>query len=102
LTYAIRDANLSPEQFIPGYREPALSADGTAVNLRRSLTANDRRLLLPIEEVAGLLDVSIATLKRQHLADPASYPAKRIGTLWRIPRAWVEAQAAWPTPEAIA
>jgi hypothetical protein len=76
-----------------------LSADGTVVNFRRSLTADDRRLLLPIEEAAGLLDVSIATLKRQHLADPANYPAKRIGTLWRIPRSWVEAQAAWPSAD---
>ena len=45
--------------------------------------------MLPIEEVAVLLDVSVALLKRQHMADPEDYPADRVGTLWRIPRWWV-------------
>lgn len=77
------------------HREGALSATGTAVHERYSL-ASDDRLMLPIEEVAKLLHVSVALLKRQHLADPAEYPAVKIGSLWRIPRAWVEAKTAWP------
>jgi len=58
------------------------------------LATGDRRAMLPIEEVAGLLDVSVALLKRQHLADPEGYPADRVGTLWRIPRWWVERKIA--------
>jgi hypothetical protein len=73
-----------------------LSADATAVQQCEPLSAADRRLMLPIEEVAALLDVSVALLKRQHLANPDEYPAQRIGVLWRIPRAWVEARTAWP------
>jgi hypothetical protein len=50
--------------------------------------------MLPIEEVATLLDVGTALLKRQHLTDPAGYPAEKVGTLWRIPRWWVERKIA--------
>jgi len=50
--------------------------------------------MLPIEEVAVLLDVSVALLKRQHLAAPAEYPAERVGTLWRMPCWWVERKIA--------
>jgi hypothetical protein len=50
--------------------------------------------MLPIEEVAELLDVSVALLKRQHLANPDEYRAERVGTLWRIPRWWVERKIA--------
>jgi hypothetical protein len=72
-------------------RRAALSAD---VTVRSPLAANDPRAMLPIEEVAVLLDVSVALLKRQHLADPARYPAERVGTLWRLPRWWVERKIA--------
>jgi hypothetical protein len=77
-----------------GYQEAALSADGSVVALQAFLPAGDRRAMLPIEEVAELLSVSVALLKRQHLADPAGYPAERVGTLWRIPRWWVERKIA--------
>ena len=80
------------DQTGPGHLEAALRASG---NARYSL-ASDDRLMLPIEEVATLLHVSVALLKRQHLANPGDYPAERIGVLWRIPRAWVEAKTAWP------
>jgi hypothetical protein len=50
--------------------------------------------MLPIEDVAELLGVSVALLKRQHLADPAEYPAERVGTLWRMPCWWVERKIA--------
>jgi hypothetical protein len=68
-----------------------LSADVAA---RPSLGTDDPRAMLPIEEVAVLLDVSVALLKRQHLADPGAYPAERVGTLWRLPRWWVERKIA--------
>lgn len=70
--------------------ENLLSADGLAVLQRPSPDAADHRAMLPIEEVATLLDVSVQLLKRQHLADPAGYPARRVGVLWRIPRWWVD------------
>jgi hypothetical protein len=50
--------------------------------------------MLPIEEVAVLMDVSVALLKRQHTEHPDDYPAERVGTLWRIPRWWVERKIA--------
>lgn len=77
-------------------REAALTANAFAVQGREALSPADQRLMLPIEEVAYLLDVSVALLKRQHLADPQNYPAERVGVLWRIPRAWVEHKARWP------
>jgi hypothetical protein len=46
-------------------------------------------LLLPIAEVSELTGVSVPTLKR-------SAPARRIGTLWLIPRSWVEHITSWP------
>ena len=52
--------------------------------------------MLPIAEAAAALDVSVKYLKNLHRGDPDAYPAERIGTRWRIPRAWVEAKAAWP------
>ena len=61
----------------------------TDVTEQPFMAADDRRAMLPIEEVAVLLDVSVGLLKRQHLADPARYPAERVGTLWRIPCWWV-------------
>jgi hypothetical protein len=67
-----------------------LTADATAAIRCKALDADDPRAMLPIEEVAVLLDVSVALLKRQHLANPAEYAAERVGTLWRIPRWWVE------------
>lgn len=73
-----------------------MSAEVIVMQQRPALPASDRRVLLPIDEVAGMLDVSVALLKRQHLADPAEYPAVRVGVLWRIPRAWVEQKIAWP------
>lgn len=79
-----------------------MSAELTAVRQCEPLSSSDRRLMLPIEEVAELLDVSVALLKRQHLANPDEYPATRIGVLWKIPRAWVEAVTAWPRPPAAA
>jgi len=48
----------------------------------------DRRLLLPIAEVSELTGASVHTLKRHA-------PTKRIGSLWLIPRAWVEYVTAW-------
>ena len=63
---------------------------------RSPLPESDTRQLLPIDEVAAMLDVSVALLKRQHLADPDAYPAVRVGVLWRIPRKWVEQKIAWP------
>ena len=73
-----------------------MSAEVITVHQRPALPASDRRQLLPIEEVAAMLDVSVALLKRQHCADPDEYPAVRVGVLWRIPRAWVEQKIAWP------
>ncbi len=70
----------------------ALSAELTAV--RPFLAADDPRAMLPIDEVATLLDVSVKCLKDQHRADPGGYPADRIGVLWRIPRWWVERKIA--------
>jgi hypothetical protein len=67
-----------------------LTADATAASSRPLLAADDPRAMLPIEEVATLLDVSVALLKRAHLANPDEYPAERVGTLWRLPRWWVE------------
>lgn len=69
-----------------------MSADGITAELL--LPVDDPRRMLPIEEVATLLDVSVDLLKRQHRADPAEYPANRIGILWRIPRWWVERKIA--------
>jgi hypothetical protein len=67
-----------------------LSAESiTAVPWVR-LSSEDPRRMIPIQEVADLLDVDPQLLKRQHQADPDNYPAERIGTLWRIPRWWVE------------
>jgi hypothetical protein len=77
-----------------------LSAEVITARRCKPLSPADRRLMLPIEEVAVLLDVSVGLLKRQHLASPDDYPAERIGVLWRIPRAWVEARTAWPRQEA--
>jgi len=48
----------------------------------------DRRLLLPIAEVSELTGVSVHTLKRRA-------PARQIGTLWLIPRSWVEHITSW-------
>ena len=73
-----------------------MSANGTAAHSRPVLAPDDPRIVLPIEEVAVLLDVSVALLKRQHLADPDAYPAERIGVLWRIPTAWVRSLGRWP------
>lgn len=84
-------------------REAALSADGTAVQRWECLSPADPRRMLPIEDVAVLLDVSVKLLKQHHLADPAAYPAERVGTLWRIPRWWVERKIACrPSSEAVA
>jgi hypothetical protein len=60
------------------------------------LSPADRRLLLPIEEVAAMLGVSVPLLKRMHLSNPDEYPAERIGVLLRIPRSWVVAKTSWP------
>ena len=68
-----------------------MSADVTE---RSFLAAEDPRAMLPIEEVAVLLAVSVALLKRQHFANPVEYPAERVGTLWRLPRWWVERKIA--------
>lgn len=79
-----------------------MSADGLAVLPRTTAATGDPRAMLPIEEVAVLLDVSVQLLKRQHAADPASYPARRVGVLWRIPRWWVDRMiACQPDREAI-
>jgi len=72
-----------------------LSANGSVARERHPLDG-DARLMLPIKEVAALLGVSVPLLKRQHLANPQAYPAERIGTLWLMPTAWVEAKTAWP------
>lgn len=66
-----------------------MTADATAAIRCHGLDADDPRAMLPIEEVAVLLSVSVALLKRQHHANPVEYPAERVGTLWRIPRWWV-------------
>ena len=66
-----------------------MSADGAVAPQWPFLPPGDPRAMLPIEEVAVLLDVSVALLKRQHLADPGEYPAERVGTLWRMPCWWV-------------
>ena len=58
------------------------------------LSAEDPRQMLPLGEVATLLDVDPTTLMRSHERDPAAYPAERVGTLWRIPRWWVERKIA--------
>jgi hypothetical protein len=50
--------------------------------------------MLPLVEVARLLDVDPDVLKRQHQANPAGYPAERVGKLWRMPRWWVESKIA--------
>lgn len=71
-----------------------MSADAIAVQPGTFLAAGDPRAMLPIEEVARLLDVSVKCLKDQHRADPAAYPAERVGVLWRIPRWWVERKIA--------
>ena len=71
-----------------------MSADGAVAPQWPFLPPGDRRAMLPVEEVAVLLDVSVALLKRQHLADPAEYPAERVGTLWRMPCWWVERKIA--------
>ena len=71
-----------------------MSADGAVVPQWPFLAPDDRRAMLPVEDVAELLDVSVALLKRQHMADPEGYPADRVGTLWRIPRWWVERKIA--------
>jgi hypothetical protein len=85
------------------HREAVLSADATAVRPATFLAADDRRAMLPIEEVATLLAVSVKCLKDQHRADPAAYPAERVGVLWRIPRWWVERKIACvPAAEAVA
>jgi hypothetical protein len=69
---------------IPGHLEASLSADATVA---------DRRVLLPIDEVAELTGVSEATLRR-------SAPIRRIGCRTLIPRAWLEHIASWPKPDA--
>jgi hypothetical protein len=70
-----------------------LSADVTAIPLRPVLTANgDRRLLLPIDEVAQLTGVSEATLRREA-------PIRRIGARTLIPTAWLNALTRWPDSE---
>ena len=70
-----------------------MTADTAAVT---AAAPEDRRRMLPIAEAAEALDVSVKYLKDLHRADPCAYPAERIGTRWRVPRAWVEAMAAWP------
>lgn len=78
----------------PGNPEASLSADATAIPLRPALaTGNDRRLLLPIDEVAELTGVSEATLRREA-------PIRRIGKRTLIPRAWVDRLTRWPEGEA--
>lgn len=73
-----------------------MSANAIAAQNGQALSPADRRRLLSIEEAAAILDVSVPTLKRMHFADPDEYPAVRIGVLWKVPRAWVEAKTAWP------
>lgn len=71
-----------------------MTAEAAVVQLRPFLAASDKRAMLPVGEVAELLDVSEKMLKEQHRADPQRYPAERVGTLWRIPRWWVEQKIA--------
>jgi hypothetical protein len=72
-----------------------LTADASAAHVRPSPdTTDDPRLMLPINEVSVLTGVSVALLKREHLA--GKVPARRLGVLWLIPRAWVDAFTAWP------
>ena len=52
--------------------------------------------MYPIAKAARILGVSVAHLKRRHLADPSEVPAKRIGEKWLVPVAWVDAFTAWP------
>ena len=58
------------------------------------LSADDPRRMLPLSEVAILLDVDSTTLIRNHERDPDGYPAERVGQLWRVPRWWVERKIA--------
>jgi hypothetical protein len=71
-----------------------LIADKTDPPQQATLSADDPRAMLPIEEVAVLLDVSVKLLRRQHETNPAVYPAEQVGVLWRIPRWWVERKIA--------
>lgn len=71
-----------------------MSADETLPRQQPVLGADDPRAMLPIEEVAVLLDVSVKLLRRQHEVNPAEYPAEQVGILWRIPRWWVERKIA--------
>jgi hypothetical protein len=75
-------------------KETVLSTDKAVASQRPTLGTDDPRAMLPIEEVAALLDVSVKLLRRQHEVNPAEYPADQVGVLWRIPRWWVERKIA--------
>lgn len=71
-----------------------MSADAPAAARRLPvISADDRRLLLPIDEVSALTGVSEALLRREA-------PIRRIGNRTLIPRAWLDSLAAWPESEA--
>lgn len=72
------------------------------VTVRPFLAADDPRAMLPVDEVAVLLDVSVRLLIRAHRADPDAYPAERVGTRWRMPRWWVERKIACQPPAEVA
>lgn len=57
-----------------------------------AVPAEDRRVLLPIDEVSELTGVSEALLRREA-------PIRRIGTRTLIPRSWVESLASWAPAE---
>ena len=73
--------------------EAALSANGTVADARPSAAADE---LLEIKVAAARLKITVATYKRLHLADPAAWPAERIGVQWRVPAAFVASKTAWP------
>ena len=71
-----------------------MSATAAEARTYVPLSADDPRQMLPLPEVATLLDIDPTTYVRNHRRDPDAYPADRVGKLWRIPRWWVERKIA--------
>lgn len=56
--------------------------------------------MVPIADAAAALGISVKYYKKLHRADPANYPADRVGVLWRVPDAYLRARTAWPREQA--
>lgn len=53
----------------------------------------DPRQMVRLREAAGILDIPESTLRRHAAA--GKVPARKLGRLWRVNRAWLTATTAW-------